>query len=304
VESFDSRGSAPESTIPSSLQSVGIVFAALLVVFVGQVLFQLVTATLFFTGEQQAQMGNPDTTPFLHHPVLIVMGQVIPELLLGVALLAVVTRRRMPIEEVLPLRVPGIVSLVGALLLVFGLTPLVEVVYGFANRLLDGGVPPAASVALEQSLAGAGPLYVASFALGFAVVPALVEESLFRGLVTAAHRRSFWAALFAPSILFGLFHVDPAVGVAMALLGVGFGLARLFSGSLFTSIFAHASYNTVVIVSAHLNPGGTNEPSSASAVVVGLLVAVAGLLLLPMGRVVEIRPGAHSGRAVDDQDGQ
>jgi len=300
VEQSNSERPGLPSTIPSPLQSVGLVAGAVLLLVSAQILFQGLGAKLFFTAEQQAQITDPDTSLFLHHPLWIVMGTAIPELVLGSALVTLALRRHMPLEVVFPLRVPGVVTLIGALLVVLGLTPLADAVYTVAARLFGSDVGVEAPAMLKRSLAGAGLAQLVGVLFGFAIVPALVEESLFRGLVTAAHRRSFWAALFAPAVLFGLMHLEPAQAAGTMILGVAFGLARLFSGSLATAIFAHAAYNGVVIVATYLDPASADSTPTTATVVGGVLVAVVGVLLLPMGRVAEPRPPAPAERSSDE----
>ncbi len=285
METSDPQPPSGASTIPSPLQSVGLVAAALLVLVLGHALLQTLGAAFFFAPEQHAELTDPELSPFLHEPAWIVAEVVVPQLVLGAALLALMVRRRMPFDRILPLQPPGLISLVGALLLVFGLVPLADVVYWAASSAIDSDPVVQGPVLLERSLAGGGPLRLITVVVGFAVIPALVEESLFRGLVTAAHQHSFWAALLAPSALFGLFHIEPALAIAMAVLGLAFGLARLFSGSLFTAMFAHAAHNAVVIVTVHLNRQSSSEVPSATAVIAGLLIAAVGIVLLPMARV-------------------
>jgi hypothetical protein len=296
VESSESHPPSA-STIPTPLQSVGLVAAAILVLILAHALFQVSVATLFFDGDQRAQMGDMELSLFLNDPAWIVLGTAVPHLILGAALVALVIRRRMPLDEVLPLRVPGPLSLIGALVVVVGMTPLADAVYGAVSRLVNTEGVIEASVILERALAGAGPVQLVGVIIGFAVVPALVEESLFRGVVTAAHRRSFWGALLAPAVLFGLTHMEPAQVAGTMVLGIAFGLARLFSGSLFTAIFAHAVYNTIVIVTAHMNHEGLDALPSTATVVGGILLALVGVFLLPMGRT---RPPSPAPQAFDD----
>ena len=111
------------------------------------------------------------------------------------------------------------------------------------------------------------------------LLPALVEESMFRGYMTAAFLRlSFWTRAVLPSLFFGVFHLEPAQGAATALLGFGFGLARLYSGSLLPSMLAHAVYNASVLLVARSVPGVEDHEIEVLPVVIG-----AGLLALGVG---------------------
>ena len=95
---------------------------------------------------------------------------------------------------------------------------------------------------------------VLALALATIVGAPLGEELLFRGLL---HRglRGYWRPLPAMSlsgVLFGLFHVNLGVLVPFALIGVLWAWAYEESGSLWTTIAAHAGVNSVAFVATLL----------------------------------------------------
>ncbi len=89
----------------------------------------------------------------------------------------------------------------------------------------------------------------------FALVPALLEELLFRGLLFAilVRLRGPAFAVGISALLFGIAHLDPHHGAVAALLGVQLGLLRLLYGLPF-AITAHL-LNNVLALSATF-PGG------------------------------------------------
>lgn len=89
------------------------------------------------------------------------------------------------------------------------------------------------------------------------VLPAVVEESLFRGLVfRSLEKYGVWVAIVLQALAFGLFHMDVAQGVTTALLGLGFGYIAYATGSLAGSMVAHGGYNLMVLLSQRWLPQG------------------------------------------------
>lgn len=135
----------------------------------------------------------------------------------------------------------------------------------------------------------------------FALIPALCEELLFRGVLFSllerasapgtadadaaqqpAQRSLRGRRLFAlaiTSILFGAFHLSVGKLLPTAVLGLGFGLAMLASGSLYAAMAMHATNNAAVIVLVRLGlaDGAGSEPSGS------WLWTAGALLVVPMG---------------------
>lgn len=119
-----------------------------------------------------------------------------------------------------------------------------------------------------------------------ALMPALCEELVFRGLVLPAFAawRGAGVGLGASALLFGAIHLDQAGGGLTAyrvpfaiVVGLGFGLLRLRSGTLLAPMLAHATLNTLTFVAVPL----FDEPAQETTFPhpgVGLAVAAVGLL--------------------------
>ncbi|MBI3272159.1 MAG: CPBP family intramembrane metalloprotease [Planctomycetes bacterium] len=86
--------------------------------------------------------------------------------------------------------------------------------------------------------------------LVIALLPAIAEESLFRGFLLSA--LAPWlgraAAIFVSALLFGLLHHFPSQQIAMVFLGTLYGAAVLRTGSLLFSLIAHATNNALVLL--------------------------------------------------------
>jgi membrane protease YdiL (CAAX protease family) len=122
--------------------------------------------------------------------------------------------------------------------------------------------------------------------LAIGLMPALCEETVFRGIVLPSLLRWGTAVgLLGSSLLFALIHIDSA-GNALVFhrlpfaFAVGLGLAalRLAAGSLLASMLAHAVLNTITFATVFLSGAASqavDEPSAGS-----------GALLLAVGAVI------------------
>lgn len=88
------------------------------------------------------------------------------------------------------------------------------------------------------------------FAVALVVVAPISEELFFRALLFRG-MRGYWGlapSLALSGLAFGLFHVNPGVLLPFAAIGMLFAWANEQSGSLWTSIVAHAAVNGVSLL--------------------------------------------------------
>ena len=103
-----------------------------------------------------------------------------------------------------------------------------------------------------------------------ALIPALVEEFLFRGLILRTFERqvgSLWAVVIT-GIIFGAYHLNPFSFVPLVVLGVYLGFLAMRAGSLWASVAAHFYNNTYACVTLYFNVDdnivGTGNPDQMS----------------------------------------
>jgi membrane protease YdiL (CAAX protease family) len=180
---------------------------------------------------------------------------------------------------VFPLGQPTLRTIFAGLLIVFGFGPLAEFCGEVVLRLLPRDAnAERLVVTIARDASGEGLILVLFAA---AVLPAIVEEAMFRGLVTRAfEKRSHAEMVLVPSLMFGLFHLEPTQIAGTIVLGVAFGLARLYSGSLVPSLVAHAAYNTMVILDVRFGGRINDHVFHFGRVGAGLGVAAFGTLLM------------------------
>ena len=94
------------------------------------------------------------------------------------------------------------------------------------------------------------PLSFAIIAFSAVIIAPLFEEIFFRGFMYQAFRKSMavWLAAILSSLVFGIAHIDPAIIIPIALLGmILLGIYR-WTGNLWSSIITHAGFNAVAVM--------------------------------------------------------
>lgn len=97
--------------------------------------------------------------------------------------------------------------------------------------------------------------------LMMAVMPAVVEEFIFRGVFTQAYRRrNVLIAALMSGILFGIIHLNISQCAYALMIGVAFTLLNEASGSIVTSMVAHFAINANSVFLTHIMGSAvTNE---------------------------------------------
>lgn len=92
------------------------------------------------------------------------------------------------------------------------------------------------------------------------VAAPLFEEVIFRGIILESTRLRYGvvAAWLVSSLIFGVVHMNPAVVVNAAIMGLILGFIYLASGSLWPAIILHAFNNAtsyLLLLGGHMNKG-------------------------------------------------
>jgi uncharacterized protein len=164
------------------------------------------------------------------------------------------------LRDVFQFRVPGLRESTLALLALFSLQRVFEAYMYFQERvpmpeILREVVEPIKKMLEELTkvlLRADSPLELSAVILIVAVVPAIVEELLFRGLIQKIFERLMSPVVSAvlAGTIFGLFHVNPFEIVPLVGLGVFFGLLRYRSQSLLVPIAAHFFNNLMAVLAS------------------------------------------------------
>jgi hypothetical protein len=151
--------------------------------------------------------------------------------------------------------------------------------------------------AIHRALAPAGPLDALISITVIALLPALGEELVVRGILLPALAKPFGpaVAVVGSSLVFAMLH-DPYRHLFTLAVGLVLGVLRLRTGSLWPPIVAHATLNTLTFLVAPLvdDPSQTTyEPQP----LLGLAFLFAGAavafpLLRALRRSVDVTEGA------------
>lgn len=256
VPRLSRRPPGPLARIPSPLQaSLLWLLAMVLVVAVGIAVGAVAAIVAIRTGLPAARafelLSDPKSSPLVSSPTWISISVLASEAVLALLVWRFLRRYRVFLHEVCPLRVPTLRDLLGALFCVFGLAPL----SGLFAELTRRHLPPDMNNAETMVVAltrGVTAWELAGVVLATAVVPAIVEELFFRGLLTRAFLgRSTLLALIVPSLMFGVFHLEPTQAAGTFVLGLGFAIARVYTDSVPASIVCHLFYNAYVLIDVH-----------------------------------------------------
>jgi membrane protease YdiL (CAAX protease family) len=98
--------------------------------------------------------------------------------------------------------------------------------------------------------ASRSPANIFLLLLGVAVIPAVAEEMLFRGLILAGLKNSSTAAraIVLSSLLFGVIHVFPPQVISVSVLGIFFGILLVRTRSIVVTIWSHFLNNAMIIL--------------------------------------------------------
>lgn len=232
----------------------------------------------------RATQSSVDPEALLFHPTWLALGVVANELAVASVLWAWLRRLRSPLRPFSPDRPTGR-TLLAAGLIVFGLAPLSDIASELTRRGLHVEVTTSLIVlraVKDASLPGFLLMLVA-----LSLLPALVEEALFRGFLTPIFaQRSLLAGIVVPSLLFGAFHLEPTQIAGTTVLGMGFGLVRLASGSLGACMASHGAYNAAVLFALVHAPDPPLQEVDVLPALVGLLLTFCGVALLAKRRAV------------------
>jgi membrane protease YdiL (CAAX protease family) len=287
VPRFSRRPSQPAARIPSVLQAGLLwILAVVLVIGAGLAVGGVAALVAIYTGlpvdrAVELLFLDPKSSPLVTSATWISISLLASEAVLAWLIWRFLRRHRIFLHEVCPLGMPRLRDAAGALLCVFGLSPLSSLLAELTRRHLPRDVNNAETMVVALTR-GVTPVELVGVVVATACVPAVVEELFFRGLLTRGFLgRGNLLALCVPSAMFGLFHLEPTQAAGAFVLGFGFGIARLYTDSVLTSILCHLVYNAYVLIdvynggqvgSTELHLGRVGLGLSLSAIGFGLMV--------------------------------
>jgi sodium transport system permease protein len=168
----------------------------------------------------------------------------LPQAFLLAALAAGIAAGGLDVRATLGLRRPSAGAAGGAILAGVGMA--VAVPWVSQTLGLEADPEGGTAATLEAALRG---LPAVALVLLIAVLPAVVEEGMFRGWVLRGFRSEMSgpAALVLSSVIFGGFHLEPERMAITAAQGLALGYLALRSGSVWPGVLAHALHNGLTV---------------------------------------------------------
>ena len=136
-----------------------------------------------------------------------------------------------------------------------------------------------------------------------AVLPAIFEETLFRGIITGGMHAGGWGTVpivLISGALFSLFHTNPEQTIYQFVCGVCFALIALRAGSILPSIVSHFANNAVILILTSRGYAAfTDLPRAVylSLVIVSAVCLVGAVLFLVLfDRKKNVKGGVKEGK--------
>lgn len=165
-------------------------------------------------------------------------------------------------RQFLRIRVPGIGALLLPLVGIFSLQQMLQVYMTFQDRIPMPEEIQKISQEFKDLFEEAYKLLASSNSipelllviLVIALIPALAEELLFRGMVQRCFEKGFGTmrGVVITGIIFGAYHLNPFSFVPLAILGIYLGFLALRADSIWVSAAAHFYNNALACIATYL----------------------------------------------------
>ena len=127
------------------------------------------------------------------------------------------------------------------------------------DEIIDWGIADEDSADIEYEIPETLPAFII-YCLSLTVLPAFIEEIIFRGIVMQSLRRfGDIFALVASSLIFGIFHLNLIQMPYAFILGLCIGYFVMRTGSLWVAVIIHLVNNSVAVVFEVLSPQMSDE---------------------------------------------
>ncbi|MBQ9199046.1 MAG: CPBP family intramembrane metalloprotease [Lachnospiraceae bacterium] len=166
-------------------------------------------------------------------------------------------------DFIVPLKkINGKTLLHTALITVCGV-PIAMLLNMFAGLLSNAGADTAEDINIY-------PLFVAIAA--FAIVPAVVEEFVFRGVILGAYNKvDMRAGIIISSLFFALLHFSLGSVMYGFFFGLLFAAIRLATDNMLYTVIMHCLFNTINILLSYMNIGTVQVLIALTVIIMALI---------------------------------
>lgn len=221
-------------------------------------------------------------------------GLALTELMLLALAIIPALRRRWPLREVFPMKIPSLAQVFGVLVLWLASYVAVYVTTVSLYYLFPAGMG-ALSTGLAEFFTSV-PMPLALFIA--AVMPAVCEEFLHRGLIQYTFKgKSKWVTVLSMGFIFGLFHLDMFRFLGSAILGGVLAYIMWETKNLLLPILLHFVNNAVSTSIGFVTQPNAGLMQALTAIGYALIAAtivpflfIAGSRLLMSGELRKAKP--------------
>lgn len=135
---------------------------------------------------------------------------------------------------------------------------------------------------------GGGVNIIKGLAIG-ALIPAVSEEVLFRGLLQRSLEQELspFKSILWTGIIFGVIHFNPTDIISLILIGIYIGILAYSTRSLLLPIAVHLLNNAIAIMAMNLTEGNSTDlPDGIPMWIVGLLCSSSIAIVVLCARIV------------------
>ena len=205
-------------------------FMLILIVYAFAASFLLGLILLFF--------GTPPTS------TLLVLVQLFT---FGVPCVAMLILKRAAWREMFPLRRIGGANILFVVSLMLLAQPFMMFLSGLSMLLFNNEI-----AATVEGMASESGLLVTLLVVG--VVPSVLEEATFRGIILSGYRHaSPLVAALVNGLFFGIIHLDPQQFLYAFAMGAVFASMVYYTRSLLSGMLAHATVNCTQVILSHFS---------------------------------------------------
>jgi len=218
---------------------------------------------VYFYSQQAAADPTADPTRVR---IMLVLSQL---LIIAAPGLLIAWYTKCNLRETFSLRAPAPLHAIGALLVAVSAWPVSTLIFQVQARLTGLDSAALAPFAELEKLLTSGPLWVIVLAL--AVIPAICEEVLFRGLLTSGLRTKLGVLQTAivVGLYFGFFHVLVEKLAVTILLGIVLTVVCIKTRSIFAAMLVHVCNNGLALLATRIKwiadiygAGGDDAPTA------------------------------------------
>ena len=238
------------------------------------VLTVLLVTIIFSTVMVSVAVTNPKV---MESDVVIILNYLSGPIAVLLAIGILRLKRKAEIFSALDIKSFDKISVISTILIFLGLTfGLSEVNAVFVSWLEKLGLTVSAPTLPEKTIGG-----IIASVVCVCIIPAVIEETLFRGLILSGLKKSgtMFAVIFS-GVIFALFHMNPAQTVYQFIVGSVYALIILYGKNLILTVSMHFINNLYIVLNYYFWGFSFSGAAQIIVTVIGILCLIGGVALL------------------------